>query len=73
MCKDECLVGILQSSTQPRRNSSFSLSVMDSPQTAAELASEQRESVELLETPLNYPCIFDFNLKYIFLAIVADL
>ena len=27
----------------------------------------------MLETPLNYPCIFDFNLKYIFLAIVADL
>ena len=33
----------------------------------------QLGSVELPETPLNYPCISDFNLKYIFLAIVVDL
>ena len=40
---------------------------------AAELAFEHGKSVELLETSLNYPCILDFDLKYIFLAIIADL
>ena len=40
VCIGGCLVGILPSSAQQRWNSSLSLSVTDSPQTAAELALE---------------------------------
>ena len=56
----------------------LSVSVMYSTQTAAELAFEHgilpaENFVDLLETPLNFPCVFVFNLKYIFLAILAGL